>query len=403
MKKGNVLVIGNSGVGKSTLINAVLGKEAAKTGWGTHGTTKSLEIYESERDEVPFRVIDTIGFEPNYLKERRAVDAVRKWSRNCARAGSENNRIDVIWFCVDGTRAKLFAEDIRRMTRSVSMWKSVPVIAVITKSYSVPDREKNVEMVRSAFSEQKGSRNPLRDIIPVVASIYTISDTAYAPPDGIPQLIDATNALMPEGSKAAANDLAQFVLNRKRALAQSVVGAATAGAVAVGAVPLPIPDGVILTPTEVMEVNSLAKIYGIDGKDGSRRFLNSIIEAGTVGAAAKAVITLLKAIPGIRIATSVLNAVIAGVIVALIGEGSIYAFEQVFLGNRSVEDTDWIRKLIESRITESVIGKAKPILEKVSESSDKKEILQAVMDLVQAMIGKQPAPDASGSGKDRTE
>ncbi|MBQ1772481.1 MAG: 50S ribosome-binding GTPase [Clostridia bacterium] len=399
MEKGNVLVIGNSGVGKSTLINSVLGKEAAKTDWGTHGTTTKLEIYESEGDQVPFRVIDTIGFEPNYLKERRAVNAVRKWSRDCARKGGENGRIDVIWFCVDGTRSKLFAEDIRRMTRAVSMWKTVPVIAVITKSYSVPDREKNIEMIRKAFEGQKKIRNNLREIIPVVAQIYTINDTAYAPPDGIPQLIDATNALMPEGSRAAAHDLAQFILNRKRVLSQSIVGAATAGAVVVGAVPLPVPDGVILTPTEVMEVNSLAKVYGIEGKTGSKHFLNSIIEAGTVGMVAKSIINMLKAIPGVNIAASVLNAIIAGVIVAVIGEGSIYAFEQIYLGKKSVEDTDWVKKIIESRITETVIGKAKPILEKVSGSSDKKELLQAVVELVQAIIGKPLNPGGS-SGKE---
>ena len=399
MEKGNVLVIGNSGVGKSTLINSVLGKEAAKTDWGTHGTTTKLEIYESEGDQVPFRVIDTIGFEPNYLKERRAVNAVRKWSRDCARKGGENGRIDVIWFCVDGTRSKLFAEDIRRMTRAVSMWKTVPVIAVITKSYSVPDREKNIEMIRKAFEGQKKIRNNLREIIPVVAQIYTINDTAYAPPDGIPQLIDATNALMPEGSRAAAHDLAQFILNRKRVLSQSIVGAATAGAVVVGAVPLPVPDGVILTPTEVMEVNSLAKVYGIERKAGSKHFLNSIIEAGTVGVVAKSIINMLKAIPGVNIAASVLNAIIAGVIVAVIGEGSIYAFEQIYLGKKSVEDTDWVKKIIESRITETVIGKAKPILEKVSGSSDKKELLQAVVELVQAIIGKPLNPGGS-SGKE---
>ena len=43
MEKGNVLVIGNSGVGKSTLINSVLGVEKSKTGYGTSGTTDKLE------------------------------------------------------------------------------------------------------------------------------------------------------------------------------------------------------------------------------------------------------------------------------------------------------------------------------------------------------------------------
>ena len=42
MERGNVLVIGNSGVGKSTLINSVFGENLAKTGWGTSGTTDKL-------------------------------------------------------------------------------------------------------------------------------------------------------------------------------------------------------------------------------------------------------------------------------------------------------------------------------------------------------------------------
>ena len=41
-RKGNVLVIGNSGVGKSTLINAVVGEQVAVTARGTAGQTNRL-------------------------------------------------------------------------------------------------------------------------------------------------------------------------------------------------------------------------------------------------------------------------------------------------------------------------------------------------------------------------
>ncbi len=55
-RKGNVLVIGNSGVGKSTLINAVVGEQVAVTGRGTAGQTNRLEIY-GEDDASPFRIM----------------------------------------------------------------------------------------------------------------------------------------------------------------------------------------------------------------------------------------------------------------------------------------------------------------------------------------------------------
>ena len=99
MERGNVLVIGNSGVGKSTLINAVLGKEnVAKTGYGTAGTTDSLDIYESE--QIPFRVIDTIGFEPSFFKEQKAINAVKKWSKDSAKDGKEDTQINVFGFAL---------------------------------------------------------------------------------------------------------------------------------------------------------------------------------------------------------------------------------------------------------------------------------------------------------------
>lgn len=82
-----------------------------------------------------------------------------------------------------------------------------------------------------------------------------------------------------------------------------------------------------------------------------------------------------------------INAVIAGVIVAALGEGSTYAFEQVYLGNKTVADIDWVKKIIESKLSLTIIEKAKPILAKLSDASDRKAILSAVLELMATIFG----------------
>ncbi len=376
MERGNVLVIGNSGVGKSTLINAVLGEQKAQTGWGTKGTTEELEIYES--DQIPFRIIDTVGFEPSFLKEQKAINAVKKWSKDSTKDGNNDNQINVIWFCVEGTTSKLFPKAIKDLSRATAMWESVPVIVVITKSYSVVERERNIEMVNQAFAKQKRFQKNLRKIIPVVAEPYVLNETAYAPPEGISELIDTTNELMPEGVKAGAKDIAAFQLSRKRALAHGIVGVSAAAGVVVGAVPIPIADALILSPIEVAEINALSRIYGIAKNDASKQFFNSIVEVGTVSTAARMVISALKAIPGINIGASVLNALIAGSIITALGEGTIYAFEQVYLGKKSIADIDWVKKVIESKLSEQLVERIKTAAGNLNENSDKKQIAQLV-------------------------
>lgn len=378
MERGNVLVIGNSGVGKSTLINAVLGDEKAKTGWGTKGTTDHLEIYES--DEIPFRIIDSVGFEPSFIKKTQAINAVKKWSKNSTAEGNKDNQINVIWFCVDGTSSKLFPETIKNLSKATSMWETVPIIVVITKSYSVPERKQNIEMVNNTFAKQKRYSKNVRKVIPVVASTYVLNDSAYAAPEGITELIDMTNELMPEGIKAAENDIYTFKLNRKRALSQSIVGVSTTAGVVVGAVPVPFADAAILSPIEVAEINALAQVYGIDKNEASKQFFNSIVEVGTVSTAARTIISGLKAIPGVNLGAGIINAIIAGSFVAAIGEGTIYAFEQVYLGKKTVEDIDWVKKVMESRLSTEFINKVTSAAKQLAETTDKKAIGKVILE-----------------------
>lgn len=381
MEKGNVLVIGNSGVGKSTLINAVLGEDRAETSWGSTGTTRELKLYEV--DDLPFRLIDTVGFEPTWLKEKLAINSVNKWSRESAKKGNEDTGINIIWFCVDGTANKLFIKALENLSRATKIWNSIPVVVVITKSYSEPDRPKNIEMVHNAFAKQKRTKNVCK-VVPVVASTFTLNDTAYAPPYGINELIDFTIEIMPEGIKANQKDLSRFKLIRKRSFAHSVVGAATLAGVVVGAVPVPFSDALILGPTEFAMVSAIAGIYQINKNEQFKQLVNRMIQAGTIGVAAKTALSALKAIPGINIAASAANAVVAGVFISLLGEASVYIFEQIYLGEKSVADIDWVNKIIESKFSNQFIEKIKEAFAKIGDNNDKNSIAQIIIELFYA-------------------
>lgn len=381
MAAGNVLVIGNSGVGKSTLINAFLDEDeiAARVGWGISGTTSALEIYPAKK--VPFQLIDTIGFEPSFLKRAKAIKAVKKWSKESAKEGNEDRQINAIWFCIDGTSRKLFPEAIKNLSKATKMWESVPVIIAITKSYSIPERAENVQMVHNAFAQQKRYAKNLKAVIPVVAQTYTLNDTAFAPPEGIMELIDATNAVLPEGMKAAEKDIASFKLKRKRAMAQSVITASTAAGGAVGAIPLPFADAAILVPVESGLVTALRKIYGIPDGDDAQKIMDTILEVGTASIAAKAAISALKAIPGVNLAGEVINAIVAAAIVAAaivaaIGEGSAFVFEKVYLGEMSAKDVDAIRNLIEQKLDNEFVRKVTEVIEDFAGSDQGKNSLK---------------------------
>ena len=375
MQRGNVLVIGNSGVGKSTLINAVLGAEVAETSWGKAGTSQ-LAIYES--DEVPFRLIDTIGFEPSALKRTQAIGAVRKWAHESAKEAGEDTQINLIWFCVDGIAKRLFTDTIQSLMKATAVYRSVPVVVVITKSFSEVERQRNEAMVREVFSSKRAYKNRLRGIVPVVAESYPISDTTTVPPSGIPELIELTNSLMPEGIQAASADIDAFVLKRKRAMAQGVVIPMIAAGAAVGALPIPIADAAVLGAVEAAEINAIAKIYGIGAGDEAKMLVDTIVNVGTVSVAAKGAISMLKAIPGINVAADVLNAVVAAGFVAALGEGCAYVFEKIYTGEKDINDIEWVRKLMEAQLSNDFVSKLTAALGQLGSKPDARAIGRVV-------------------------
>lgn len=386
-EKMNILVLGASGAGKSTLIKAVSGARIM-TGVG-EGNTQKIDVYESKT--WPLRFIDTKGFEYNFLKQRETIRQVKKYTSNQVKqadAGNKNDSvgIDAVWYCVEGTARRTFADNIKLMNKAIKGWKNVPVFAVITKSYSESDIPENIQAVGQSFA--KVDKINLQKIIPVVAEEYKINDEVSVTPMGITELCEATLGCADSAKKINEENRKRMVIEQKRFTANVVVTGATTTAAVVGAVPVPIPDAVILVPLETGLTKAIFKIYGVTF---SADLIATIVGSAAITNLAKLLIEPLKGVP---IAGSVINGTVAGAIVLTLGEAEIATSEAIYTGKLDPKKIEEIVKFVEEKLKESkVVGEfIKFMQENVKDINKKnaKEIIATFLEVVAKNKLKQP-------------
>ena len=338
----NVLLLGTSGCGKSTLINALLGEERAETGVG-EAVTKEIAVYRN--DVLPFRMIDTMGYEFDFFRQNRIKKEIAGFGRDGVKRRNVEKLIHLIWYCIDGT-GKRIDQSVLRYIKSVSEdWKGVPIILVFTKSYSEIEEAENVRMARSAIRKynERNRKDPLiiEDFVPVVAKRYPINEEFSVAPRNLDLLTKKTIALAPKAIQAANQAVKDIDIRLKRGMAQSIVAGATTAACAVGAIPIPTPDAAVLVPVQTAMMRAVAKTYGIKENSQVNEIVNSILKAGLTTIAGRTLLEQLKLIPGLSVAGSVLNAAAAGIITFAAGEISITMFERVYSGVDENKVVDW--------------------------------------------------------------
>lgn len=340
----NIFVVGKSGVGKSTLINAVFGEKLAKTGSGSP-KTQNIKEYKSK----DFSIFDTKGLELEDYDSTKAQIAEFLAQKQ---TGNEDEQIHIAWLCI--------AESGRRIERAdIELWEllqknHIPSILVITKAEQ--DKDENGEL----FSQLVKKEFKTEEVQRVRALQIEYDEGNLKKVKGIDMLVSKTYFLAPQAKRNAFGrkqiyDKAMQRQERKKR-ADSIINRYTAAASTVAASPIPFSDIAILLPTQAAMIVHISSIYDLELSLESAKKLSLAFGAVVgVGFAARAVAAnLVKFIPVVgSVAGSVINAGVAGTITKLMGEAYI-----AYLDDNAENLSEAVQKLSKD-IIELYIDKVK--------------------------------------------
>jgi small GTP-binding protein len=306
--KPNILIIGGTGVGKSSLINKIFGEEISKVS-NVKPETRGVNTY-NHNDVV---LLDTEGFElgddKNKFFEEKIINEVENRKK-----GPEKNQIHLIWHLISASSERITDYDVNLLNKLQSF--GLPIAVVFTKS-DIANEEAMDNMVKRLFPKltfNDAFKN--KEKSPFFVSSTEDEDESLSPIN----LINWSIEKLPEGLKYAFT--ASQILNYEAKFnqAKSIINQHTLGNSSVGFSPIPFSDAPILIASQIGMITRIIKLYNLSELNIDS-FMASTGAGLVVSNLAKSVVgSVFKFIPGIgTVVGGIINALVAGTITFSMG------------------------------------------------------------------------------------
>lgn len=334
LKKLNIIVIGKSGVGKSTLINSMFRGNFAATGLGRPITD---EIKRYEKKEYPMAIYDTPGFELSKGQQTKVKDEIIELINKGTASKDINDMIHCIWYCINVGGNRTFDETevewLKELTERNAVTK-VPIIVVLTQSCPKEKAQKMKTLVEKENLD-------IVKVVPVLAQDMDFDEEYTAKAYGLDKLVDIMSESLPDELQDTLQNVQKVSLKAKKKYSQVAVATAVAAAFGEGFAPIPFSDAALLIPTQVSMIASITAIFGMEVSTSLLTgFVSSTI--GTAGATVlgKTIVSnLLKLIPGIGTGVGgLISGATAGLLTTALGEAYIILMEMIYKGEMKSED-----------------------------------------------------------------
>ena len=342
LKKPSILLAGGTGVGKSSLINKIFGRNVAKIGGGKP-VTSLIEKFESE--DLGVILYDSPGYEVGKVQqfEDEVIDIKKK------------EAVNLVWYCIQASGHRVTDFDIGTIKKFKE--NNLPVSIIITKCDLVS--EETAKKFKETINKEIGQ-------IDIYEMSSTVEDEFYT--KELQRLVSDAIKKLPDILRDAFISAQKVSLDEKWNRAHEAILQHIAIAFAVPFSPIPFSDAPILVANQMGMIARILYIYDLGGLENMLKGESvSVIIGQLVSNLGKTLaVNILAFIPGIgTLVKALINGGVATLLTSALGEAvniSCYKlYESILNGNENIEEQmKMFGDMVQKYATEYFKEKKKP-------------------------------------------